>query len=234
MGAVPGWTLVRHTRFPPDVNASEDFLATAHGGPVTHLPSAERPRVTDKQALRAELKQRRRDHVAAIPEWQQGLLFARPPETIAALVPAGAVISAFHEMPGEIPASNYARWFTERGHKVALPWLAKRGAPMQFREWENPFDDSTLVPDPYSALQPQENAALLVPEVMFCPLLGFSSSGARIGYGAGFYDRWLAENPPLLAIGLAWDCQLEESIPMEPHDVSLDLIVTPSRVYGPF
>ncbi len=105
---------------------------------------------------------------------------------------------------------------------------------MQFREWANPFDDSQLVPDPYQALQPSADAALLVPHVMFCPLLGFTSSGGRIGYGAGFYDRWLEENRPALAIGLAWDCQLEEDLPLEPHDQSLDLVVTQTRVYGPW
>ncbi len=188
----------------------------------------------EKKALRAELKRRRAEHVAAIPEWQRALLFNRPPGVVAELVGEGAVISAFHEMTDEVPASNYARWFAERGHRVALPWLAARKAAMQFREWTNPFDDSLLVSDPYSALQPAENAPLLVPEVMFCPLLGFTSSGGRIGYGAGFYDTWLENNRPRLAIGLAWDCQLDETIPLEPHDQPLDYVITPTRVHGPF
>ena len=69
---------------------------------------------------------------------------------------------------------------------------------------------------------------------MFCPLLGFTSKGGRIGYGAGFYDRWLEANRPALAIGLAWDCQLDDNIPIEVHDQPLDLIVTPTRIHGPF
>mgnify|MGYP006195389569 FL=1 len=56
----------------------------------------------------------------------------------------------------------------------------------------------------------------------------------RLGQGAGHYDRWLANNPPHAAIGLAWDCQLEESLPIEPHDVPLHAVVTPTRLYGPF
>lgn len=189
---------------------------------------------TDKKTLRAELKRRRREFVAAIPENQRALLFRRPPDAVAALVPAGAVISVFHEMADEVPASNYGRWFFERGHRVAIPWFAARGAPMQFREWTNPFVEDLLVPDPYGAMQPAGDAPLLVPEVMFCPLLGFTSSGGRIGYGAGFYDRWLAENPPRLALGMAWDCQLEEGLPLEPHDVPLHGVITATRLYGPF
>lgn len=189
-------------------------------------------RVIEKKALRAALKHRRAEFVAAIPENQRALLFRRPPAAVLEAVPEGAVISVFHEMADEVPASNYARFFFERGHRVALPWLAERGAAMRFREWENPFSDEDLVADPYSALQPPAEAAELVPEVMFCPLLGFSADGARIGYGAGFYDRWLTDNPPRLAIGLAWDCQLVEDLPCEPHDVPLDAVITPTRLYG--
>lgn len=186
----------------------------------------------EKKALRADLKRRRAAFVDAIPENQRALLFRRPPGAVLDAVPEGAVISVFHEMAGEVPASNYARFFYERGHRIALPWLAARGAPMQFREWANPFLDDGLVPDPYQALQPPADAPLLVPEVMFCPLLGFSADCQRIGYGAGFYDRWLSENPPRLAIGLAWDCQLVEDLPVESHDVPLNAVVTATRIYG--
>ena len=188
----------------------------------------------EKKQVRADLKRRRAQFVASIPASQRALLFRRPPDALSALVPAGAVISIFHEMAGEVPASNYGRWFFERGHRIALPWLAARGAPMLFREWTNPFVDDLLEADPYGARQPAADAPLLVPEIMFCPLLGFSAQGGRIGYGAGFYDRWLADHPPRLAIGLAWDCQLVEDLPLEPHDVPLHGIITPTRFYGPF
>lgn len=188
----------------------------------------------EKKQLRAELKRRRAAHVASIPAFQRALLFRHPPGPVLNLIPAGAIIGAYHEMPGEVPASNYARWFFEAGHRVALPWFAARGAAMGFREWTNPFYDDLLVPDPFKALQPPEQAEAMIPEVLFCPLLGFTSQGGRIGYGAGHFDKWLAAHPPRLAIGLAWDCQLEESLPLEPHDVPLHAIVTPTRIYGPF
>lgn len=190
--------------------------------------------MTDKKQLRAMLKRRRAQHVAEIPAFQRALLFRRPPGPVMERVPDGAVIAVFHEMPGEVPASNYARWFYEQGHRIALPWFAGREAPMQFREWTNPFAEDLLEPDPFKALQPRGDADLLVPDVLFCPLLGFTSAGGRIGYGAGHYDRWLAAHPPQAAIGLAWDCQLEESLPLEPHDVPLHAVITPTRLYGPF
>jgi 5-formyltetrahydrofolate cyclo-ligase len=190
--------------------------------------------VTGKQQLRSELKRRRAEHVAAIPPSQLGLLFRRPPAAIAALVPDEAVISVYHEIANEVPASHYARWFFERGHPIALPWFAERGAAMTFREWANPFLEDALVPDPFKALQPPDDAAALIPEVAFCPLLAFTETGSRIGYGAGHYDKWLSAHPPRLAIGLAWDCQLAEDLPIEPHDVPLDYVITPTRLFGPF
>jgi 5-formyltetrahydrofolate cyclo-ligase len=191
-------------------------------------------RVIDKQALRAELKVQRQAHVAAIPAIQRSLLFRRPPEAIVRLIPEGAVIGVYHEMANEAPAGHYARWLFEREHRIALPWFADRTAPMIFREWANPFVEELLGPDPFKARQPSSDSAELIPEVVFCPLLGFTATGARIGYGAGHYDRWLAAHPPQFAIGLAWDCQLVEELPSEPHDIPLNAVITPTRLYGPF
>jgi 5-formyltetrahydrofolate cyclo-ligase len=200
---------------------------------VVPSPTHAERRLTDKKTLRSQLKQRRREFFSAIPEAQRGLLFRRPPAAVTALVPEGAVVSVYHEMNGEVPASNYARWFFEAGHRIALPWFAARGEPMEFREWANPFIDDLLVPDPYGTMQPADDAEALLPAVMFCPLLGFTAAGGRIGYGAGHYDKWMAAHRPALAIGLAWDCQLVDELPLEPHDVMLDAIVTPTRIYGP-
>ena len=56
----------------------------------------------------------------------------------------------------------------------------------------------------------------------------------RLGQGGGHYDRWLAHHPDTIRIGMAWDGQLVDELPVEPHDVPLDAVVTPTRLYGPF
>jgi 5-formyltetrahydrofolate cyclo-ligase len=70
--------------------------------------------------------------------------------------------------------------------------------------------------------------------VLFVPLLGFTTSGHRIGQGGGHYDRYLAAHTHVTAIGLAWDTQLVDDLPVEEHDVRLNYVVTPTRLYGPF
>lgn len=190
--------------------------------------------LTDKQALRTRLRQLRREHDAAIPASLRALLFLRPPAPLLDLVPDGAVVSVYHACPGEAPAGGYARWFHERGHPVALPWFADRAAPMRFRQWANPFDEDVLEPDPWGARQPAAAAPEAIPQVLFVPLVGFTATGERLGQGAGHYDRFLADHPQAVPIGLAWDCQLVESLPLEPHDHRLRAVVTPTRFYGPF
>ena len=63
------------------------------------------------------------------------------------------------------------------------------------------------------------------------PLLAFDEDGGRLGQGGGYYDRWIAANPDALRIGLAWDAQKVDRVPMEEHDRKLHMVVTPQRVY---
>jgi 5-formyltetrahydrofolate cyclo-ligase len=187
-----------------------------------------------KTALRAELRAARRAHVASLPASVRGLLFHRPPRAIAELVPAGATVGVYAETPEEAPASAYARWFFEAGHPIALPWFGERGSAMEFRVWDNPFDAETLEVGPWGVRQHSAPGDTVTPAVAFVPLVGFTASGTRLGMGAGHYDKWLAEHPETLAIGLAWDCQEVPALPLEPHDRVLDAVVTPTRVLGPF
>ena len=187
----------------------------------------------EKQALRKELKVSRRAAVAGLPSSMRGLVFRHPPAPLIAMIPAGATIGLYHATRDEAPTAAYAQWFHERGFLIALPWLAARGAAMQFRLWANPLHDDGLTPDPYGARQPPADAAQAVPDAVFVPLIGFTAKGERLGQGGGHYDRWLEAHPAALAIGLAWDCQRVEALPTQPHDRHLAAIVTPTRFYEP-
>jgi len=188
--------------------------------------------VDEKQRLRGELRIQRREHVAALPPAMRGLVFLRPPGPVVELMPEGATIGLYHAIGSEAPTAAYARWFWENGRQIALPWFADRTAPMEFRLWDNPFADDLLEPDPFGAHQPLGSADPVIPDAVFLPLLGFTAEGHRLGQGQGHYDRWLAANPAVLAIGLGWDCQLRERLPLEPHDQPLAGIVTPTRFYA--
>lgn len=185
----------------------------------------------EKHKLRASLRALRREHVAALPDATKGLLFLRPPGPVAALAPQATTVGLYHAQPAEAPARSYARWFFENGRRIALPWFADRSSPMRFRDWRDPYDDQGLDVGPFGMLQPAGDAEDVVPDAVFVPLIGFTASGQRLGQGGGHYDRWLALHPAALAFGLAWDVQLLDSLPLEPHDRRLDEVITPTRFY---
>ena len=184
-----------------------------------------------KSQLRQALRARRRVEARALPERVRALVLLRPPAAIARLAEAADIIGLYHATASEAPARGYARWFHEQGKRLALPWFADRAAPMRFRAWHDPFDDDDLEPGPWGALQPSAAAAVCEPDLLFVPLLGFTADGHRLGQGGGHYDRWLAAHD-IPAVGLAWDCQLCERLPLEAHDRPLTAVVTPTRIYG--
>lgn len=185
-----------------------------------------------KSDLRKGLRKARRQHVAEQPESIKALLFNQPPRPLLAKIAGDATIGLYHATPNEAPTAGYTRFFHEAGHRVALPHFADENAPMEFREHTDPFGESDLAPGPFGLLQPQNDARSILPDLVFVPVIGFTTQLDRLGQGGGHYDRWLAAHPGRIAIGLAWDVQCAETLPTEPHDVMLDAVVTPTRMYG--
>lgn len=70
-------------------------------------------------------------------------------------------------------------------------------------------------------------------DIVVIPVVAFDSSFNRLGYGAGYYDRFLGEAKvrAVLKVGLAFECQRVESIQTEGHDVPLDIVVTERGVF---
>jgi 5-formyltetrahydrofolate cyclo-ligase len=70
-------------------------------------------------------------------------------------------------------------------------------------------------------------------DVVFVPLLAFDEKGHRVGYGKGFYDRFLSEcKPDVIKIGLSFFEAEPNDIPHNPTDIALDYCVTPKKVYN--
>lgn len=187
-----------------------------------------------KDRLRQKLRAARRDHVANLDPATRALILHRPPAPLLELVADGATIGLYHATAYEAPATGYARFFHERGHRLALPRFAHRGAAMEFAAFADPWNESGCEVGPFGLMQPPTEAETITPDLLFVPLLAFTSGGARLGQGGGHYDRWLATHPGVPAIGLAWDVQRVDDLPCEAHDHPLTAVVTPTRLYGPF
>jgi 5-formyltetrahydrofolate cyclo-ligase len=187
-----------------------------------------------KKALRKELRNRRRQFAADLPKEVSALVFNRPPGRLLDLVPEGATIGLYRSDPGEAPSAGYIRYFWEHGHTIALPRITTLAEEMTFRLHTDPMGESNLVEGPLGLRQPAEDAEIIEPQVLLMPLVGFTATGERLGQGGGFYDRYLAVHPGVIAIGMAWDVQEVDDLPLEPHDMRLSAIITQTRVLGPF
>ena len=185
----------------------------------------------EKRKLRAEMRDLRRAYAAELPDETRALVFLRPPLPIVELAPEDAVVGLYFAVDAEAPTLPYAKWFHENGWRLALPWFAARGDAMAYRQWRDPWDESLLEPGPFGALQPRRDANMLTPALAFVPVVAFTPDGHRLGQGGGHYDRWHAAHPQIPAVGLAWDCQCCDDLPIEPHDHPLDAVVTQTRLY---
>ena len=185
----------------------------------------------EKKALRREMRAKRRQFVADIPAGVRALILNRPPAAIVEALSGKPVLGFYMATGDEAPTLGWMRWFHENGWQVALPRFTAGQAGMEFAVWDNPLDDEMLEPGLMGIAQPAGSAPAIVPDALVVPLVAFTAEGHRLGQGGGHYDRWLAANPVELAIGLAWDVQCVDALPIEAHDRPLDAVVTPTRVY---
>ena len=96
-------------------------------------------------------------------------------------------------------------------------------------------DNTKIKKNSYNIPEPVDGIEILNDkiDVVFIPLLAFDTQGNRIGYGKGFYDRFLADcKPETLKIGLSFFEAETEIIDFFESDVKLDYCVTPKQVYG--
>jgi 5-formyltetrahydrofolate cyclo-ligase len=143
----------------------------------------------------------------------------------------GAVVAGYSPIRSEIDPTPLMRTLAAQGARLALPAVMARGKSLAFRAW-SAGDRLTL--GPLGILEPSPAAAELVPDILLVPLAAFDRAGHRIGYGAGHYDFTLAhlrKVKTIAAIGLAFAVQEIKAVPMQPHDVALDYVLTEKRVF---
>jgi 5-formyltetrahydrofolate cyclo-ligase len=190
---------------------------------------AERDRIDrDKAALRARLRALR----DAIPAHER----TRRSEEVAARVlglPAvegGGSVLLFYAFGSEVATRELIAAFADRDRTVLLPVVdGDRLLPMPYRPGD-PLVRSALgvdepVASPAAAADPGEIGLVIAPG------LAFDRDGYRLGYGRGFYDRFLAGLPERAArVGIGFHEQLLERVPRGPRDQRLHLVVTDREV----
>jgi len=105
----------------------------------------------------------------------------------------------------------------------ALPYARRAPRAMEFRRWDG--SAPTLVDECGIG---SSDGAPVVPDVVVVPCVGFTRVGHRLGFGGGYYDRWLADHPHVVAVGVAWSfAEIDvAAFAARPHDIALAFIVT--------
>ena len=177
---------------------------------------------TAKAALRRQLRAARRALPAAAREDAARQLAAHAP-ALPGWQP-GARLAAYVAADGELDPAPLLSAASAAGLFIYLPRVGDDRA-LTFHPW---VPGEALTPNRYGIGEPAAAEPLPVDalDLLCMPLVGFANDGARLGMGAGYYDRSLAAARPQLLIGLAYDCQGVDALPREAWDVPLDGVLT--------
>jgi 5-formyltetrahydrofolate cyclo-ligase len=175
-----------------------------------------------KAALRERMKAVRK---AISPEEREAL--ARAMEDRLFALPAlgqAHTVMLFSSFGSEIRTVGLVRRLMDEGRRVLLPFVD--GTEMGATELR---PEDALVSTSYGPREPAQRR-LVDPgdvDLVLAPGLAFDRHGYRIGYGAGYYDRYLARlRPDALRVGIGFHLQVVEEVPHGPADEPLDLVVT--------
>lgn len=178
----------------------------------------------ERAALRNELLTRRRDWLALpASHAAQAALGHLLTDVIMQLEPL--CLGLYWPLAGEFNVS--ALLAREEGVQWALPFAYKSPRRMEYRLWNEGAEQVNDECGIASCKGP-----VVMPDVVLVPCVGFTREGYRLGYGGGYFDRWLADHPGVTSVGLAWSVS-EAQFAAEPHDHPLTIILTENEVIAP-
>ncbi len=137
-------------------------------------------------------------------------------------------IGGYYPVNSEVNDMPILKELKKKKFRISLP-VIKKEFKMDFYEWSfsSPLKINRYgIPEPISK-------KIVHPEVIFIPLVGFDKNLNRLGYGGGYYDRYLKKTngrKKILKIGLAMEVQKIEKIPTDKYDQKLDYVVTNKNV----
>ena len=179
---------------------------------------------SDKEQLRDALRLTRQE----ISPEQYATRSAEIAQHLFSLLKPFDTILVYVSKHPEVDTSPLIVRLLEEGKHVIVPIIQRADCSLRF-SYIKTLD--VLVPGTFHVPEPLGNEIPADPteiDVALIPLLGFDALGNRIGYGAGYYDRFLAKNTHFPTIGVAFEVQECVHIPYEPTDQTLDAVVTES------
>ncbi|WP_180270717.1 5-formyltetrahydrofolate cyclo-ligase [Sporanaerobium hydrogeniformans] len=188
----------------------------------------------NKLSIRQSIREQRKRQEQAEIEWASKQITEKL-KTLEAYQNATKILS-YAAMPLEIQTSTIHQKAREEGKQVAYPLMGPNEGEMTFyevdrlEELEVHYYGSLAIKEPNPSCH-----TLIIPskgDIMLVPGLAFDRKGGRIGYGGGFYDRYLIKYPFLYTIGVGQKFQLLETVPMEETDQLLKALLISDKSWG--
>jgi 5-formyltetrahydrofolate cyclo-ligase len=208
-------------------------MQTTHGGPANRHILDKAADESGKKAARQLYRDRRRAFVAGLVAGEREALLRDLATRCAPLArldgARAAPVASYAAMGSEMDPQFVERLFGPH----AFPRIVDDMLHFHVADWAD------LVPGPMGIGQPRADLPEVFPQLLLVPLIAATLDGVRLGQGGGYYDRTLARlrarnmasgGAPVITVGLAWDCQIAEILPVEAHDVRLDWLATPTRL----
>ncbi|MCI5840136.1 MAG: 5-formyltetrahydrofolate cyclo-ligase [Peptoniphilaceae bacterium] len=135
-------------------------------------------------------------------------------------------VFAYISLDDEINTEKLIEFCFKENKKVYIPYIISNGI-MKPRLLK---DKSDLINGKYNILTTKNEEEIQNPEITIVPGLCFDEEKYRLGYGGGFYDRFLEKNETE-SIGLFYEFQKIEKVPINEYDKKLDIIVSDKKIY---
>jgi 5-formyltetrahydrofolate cyclo-ligase len=145
----------------------------------------------------------------------------------------GETVMVYTSKEKEVNTADLIHTLLKRGNPVVVPIIVKEDISLRLSFLR---DRSFLVPSTFGVPEPIGSEIPATGDdvdTVILPMLGFDRTGRRIGYGAGYYDRFLAKNRKLRKIGIAFSCQEYENLPIDENDIPMDYIITEEGIVYP-
>jgi len=169
----------------------------------------------------------------ALTQAERDAATARIAETVEGLLralPAGAVVGLYAAKGSEVATDEIDRRARASGLRVAYPRVVDGGKRLVFAEAQI----GELVAGRFGLREPAASASeveLGDVAAFIVPGIAFDRGGGRVGWGHGHYDATLTAAPAAVRIGIAFECQVLDHVPRDPHDALLHHIVTEVTSY---
>ena len=141
-------------------------------------------------------------------------------------------VSIFQPYNNEIDTNNLITLLFSKKISISLPCIDEDSNQMIFRELK---EGEELVKGKYGILEPSDKNKVIIPSVLFIPLLAFDDNGNRLGYGGGYYDKYIEElekNKNMsIKIGVGYSFQKINEVPNNSMDKKLNWILTEKYLY---